>query len=229
MGKKLNAFIPKYVRNGVVLGAFELMRKQQRITGRDYTSHLKANEESFLRHRGSIERANGYVEDQNSYTDMKYGDYTMQFSGCEVFAVYNAMFNICGRHEKSLAVIISEFERDGMVLSGKFGTSPRAIVDYLTRNGYVAEITTKPSEFDVMGRRSDSLIITVYNDREDVTKEVHTFNISKGRDGFTAHNVYCNGYVVGPYSCVSEILININGGRAKAISLIGISKDRTHI
>lgn len=229
MGKKLNAFIPRYVGNGVVLGAFELMRKQQKIMKKDYTGHLRENEESYRRHLENIERAKGYIEDQNSYTDMKYGDFTMQFSGCEVFAVFNAMYNICGRHEKSLAVVISEFEKDGMVLSGKFGTSPKALADYLTRNGYITEICSKPELFDAVGKRSDSLILTVYNDREDITKEVHTFNISKERNEFTAHNVYCNGYVVGPYGSVSDVIVNINGGKAKGISLIGICRDKMRV
>ena len=124
----------------------------------------------------------------------------------------------------SLARMIFDYEKDGAVLSGKFGTSPKAISDFLTRLGFITYFSTDEEEFDKIGREHDSLILTMYNDRNDIRKEVHTINISKDCEMYTAHNVYCNGKVVGPCACVSEVIKNINGEKAKGISLIGIKK-----
>lgn len=224
MFKKICALIPNQVDNSVVVNAFELMRKEQKLLKKDFTANLKLNEDVFKKHLDVITKNKGYVEDQNAYTDMKYGDSTMQFSGCEVFATFNAIYNLAGSHKVSLAKMISEYEKDGMVMSGKFGTSPRAISDYLTKQGYKTTLSTEEKDFDTVGKNHDSLILTMYNDKNDISKEVHTVNISKEAGKYTAHNVYCNGKVVGPYNSVSEVIKNINGGKAKGISLIGVKK-----
>ena len=224
MFKKICALIPNQVNNATVVNAFELMRKEQKLLKKDFTTHLKANESAFKKHEEAIKKAKGYVEDQNLWTDVAYGVATMQYSGCEVFATFNAIFNITGKHLKSLPAMISEYEKDGIVLSGKFGTSPKAISDFLTREGFKTVMTTEEKEFDKVGKENESLILTMYNDKDDISQEVHTVNISKENNKFTAHNVYCNGAVVGPFSSVSEVIRNINGGKAKGISLIGIKK-----
>lgn len=224
MFQKICALIPNKVNNETVVSAFEILRRQQKLLKKDFTAHRKKNEESFAKHLAVLEKNKGYVEDQNSYTDMAYGDSTMQYSGCEVFATFNALRNIAGKTVMSLSKMISEYEKDGMVLSGKFGTSPKAIRDFLEKNGYRTEFCMDETLFDEVGKRSDSLILTMYNDRDDISKQVHTINISKEDGRFTAHNAYCNGKVVGPYPTVKELLANLNQGRVRGISLIGIRK-----
>lgn len=226
MFKKICGLIPGKVSNATVLRAFEVMRKSQSIRRRSKLSveNLKKNTERFQHHLETIEKHRGYVEDQNNYRDMHYGVSTMQYSGCEIFAVFNALFNLTGKHPVPLHHLIEAFEADGMVLSGKFGTAPRALVDFFNRNGFHAVITTKEGEFDRLGRDSDSLILTMYNDGEDISKEVHTVNISKEHGGLVAHNVYCNGATVGPAATVTELIARMNNGKAKGISLIGIKK-----
>ena len=147
----------------------------------------------------------------------------MQYSGCEIFATFNAIYNITGKIKVDLPEMIAAYEKDGMVLSGKFGTAPKAIADFLKKQGFKTKICTDEKLFDEVGKSADSLILTMYNDKDDISKEVHTVNISKAKDGFTAHNVYCNGMVVGPYPSVSQVIKNINNGKAKGISLIGIN------
>lgn len=224
MFKKICGIIPNQVDNKLVVNAFEVMRKQQQVLKKDFSAHLKANEESFKNHLKNITASNGYVEDQNNYKDMAYGESTMAYSGCEIFATFNAMYNITKKNAVSLSTMISEYEKDGMVLSGKFGTAPKAIADFLTKQGFKTQFTTEEADFDDYGKNNDSLILTMYNDKDDISKEVHTVNISKDGGKFTAHNVYCNGKVVGPYNSVSEVISNINSGKAKGISLIGVRK-----
>ena len=146
--KKICGLIPNKIDNATVVNVLDLMRKQQKAIKKDFSDHLKKNEDAFQKHAAVITKNNGFVEDQNSYTDMAYGDATMQYSGCEIFATYNAIHSIMGKQSMSLAKMISEYEKDGMVLSGKFGTSPKAIKDFLDKHGFKTDMTTNEADFD---------------------------------------------------------------------------------
>ncbi len=221
--QKILAFIPGQISNKTVIDAFELMRKHQKMSGKKYDNQAD-NEKAFAAHKTSIEKNRGYVEDQNTYTDLKYGKSTVQAAGCEIIAAYNALFNLHGKQLFDLSELISVFEKDGMIFDGSFGTSPRAAVDFFKGKGYQAELETDEQKFDTLGKNFHSFILTMYNDAKDISQEVHTINISKDKNGkYTAHNTYCDGKVVGPFNSVSETIANINSGKAKGISLIGIS------
>lgn len=222
--KWLFALIPDKIENKTVIRILEGLRKHQRRKKKDYSFHLEQNNKSFRNHMAEIIRKNGYIEDQNRYTDMYFGEVTMQFSGCEIFAVYNALVNLGRKNDISLPNLISVFEKDGMLLRGGLGTSPVALKEYLETHDFETLFTTKESKFDEVGKKSAGLILTMYNDRRDVSKAVHTVYISKKDGNYTAHNVYCNGTVVGPHSSVIELLKSMNGGNSKGISLIGINR-----
>lgn len=222
--KELYAFIPRRINNRMVVGAMEFMRRIQKLCKADFSENLQYNQEHFHHHEKTLRSCKGYVEDQNAYSDLKYGKSTMKISGCEVFAAYNAMVHLSGKPKISLVQMISAFEKDGMILSGKFGTSPKAIHDYFIKQGFESSFTANVEEFDSVGKENDTLILTIYNDKDDIRKEVHTVNISKEEGKYTAHNVYGNGKIVGPCFSVSEILQMIHHGKAKGIFLIGIRK-----
>ena len=217
--------IPK-AKNKTIINFYELLRALNKLKPKKkkIREALEYNLEKFKDHLEIIRENKGYIEDQNSYTDMKYGKVTMQYAGCEIIATFNAINNILGECTKSLSEMISEFEKDGCVLSGKFGTAPKAIADYFNKNGFIAKLTLKEKEFEEIAQQSESLILTMYNDFTDIRKEIHTVNVSKSDGKYTAHNVYCNGQIVGPFDSISEIIKNINSGKAKGISLIGIRR-----
>lgn len=221
--RKLCAFIPHHVSNRVVLGVLDLMRRGQRLSKKDFSANFAQNEKAFRNHEEAIRKNGGYVEDQNRYTDMVYGRVTMQYAGCEIFAAYNAIGSIVGRHDMTLPEMIAAFERDGMVLSGRFGTAPKAVRDFLERQGFRTEFVTDEAQFEDLGERSRSLILTMYNDKDDIRREVHTVSISKDPDGYRAHNVSCNGDVLGPCGCLRELMAQMNGGRIQAVSMIGVA------
>lgn len=220
----LFSFIPKKINNKTIITAYEFLRKIQKLGKNSFHKHLDINKEAFSKHLNIISKNNGYIEDQNNYTDMPYGKATMQYSGCEIFAVYNATYSLLKHPIMNLPDLISSFEKDGMALGGKFGTSPKALRDFLESHGFKTSFSTKEKEFDTLAASYPSLILTMYNDRNDIRKEIHTVHISKNNGMHTAHNVYCNGMVIGPYPAFSELMENINGGKAKGISLIGIQK-----
>lgn len=223
------ALIPGKVSNKMVISVMEYLRKLQKRSKKDFTFHLHKNECAFEEHKDCIERNGGFVEDQKAYTDMWFGSCTMKFSGCEIIAAYNALANLLGKQLFSLAELIAEFEKDGMMLTGKFGTAPRAIRDFFDRHGFSTNFTVEEKEFDELGEKSDSLILTLYNDRRDIRKEVHTVNVSKENGVYLAHNVYGNGMVVGPAASVRELIEQINEGKAKGLSLLGISCNKDTI
>lgn len=216
--------IPK-INNKTMIFFMEILRKVHRK--RKYNSY-EENRHYFDVHLKSIIENGGFIEDQNSYSDIKYGKYSIKYSGCEIIAAYNALISIkeeFGR-EFSFPGLISEFEKDGCMLSGKFGTSPKAIYDFFRKEGYNPKFSTKEKEFELIAKEYDSLIFTFYNDRKDIRKEIHTINVTKFSGKFFAHNVYCNGLVLGPFESMGMLLDNINGGKAKGISLIGIIKKK---
>lgn len=221
----LCSLIPRKIDNRTVLHFFEFLRNFQKLLRRSYKMNLALNVASFENHLHTIDKNNGFVEDQHNYQDMKYGKATMYGCGCEIFAVYNTFRSLFGVQRISLPEMIAHFEKDGMVLSGKFGTSPRALCDYMESQGLHTILTTKENEYDLLAEKYNSFILTMYNDKNDIRSEVHTVNISKENGIFTAHNVYCNGFAVGPYPSIRELISHINSGKAKGISLIGITQD----
>ena len=204
----IREFIPKHVGNRTVLGTLDAMRRGEKNMHGLLRSNYANNRFAIRNHRDSIRRAHGLVEDQKNYTDMKFGKVTMAYAGCEVFAAGNALRTLTGR-QVNYPKLIDRFERDGMILLGGFGTE--------------TELVTHIELFDSVAAVNDVSILTLYNDGEDIMQKVHTVCVTREKDGYYAHNVYCDGTVVGPCKTIMQMLSDINGGRSKGISLIGIS------
>lgn len=214
----LYSFVPRFISNRVILVFFELLSFIQRIFR--YKGKTEHNVEKYKKYKSQIEESSGYIENQNDYYDMSYGKTTIAYAGCEIIAVFNAL-NSLGVKSIQFPLLIADFERNGMVLGGKFGTSPMAIYKFLKKNNFGTEITWKEKEFDLLSQKSDSMILTLYNDKNNILKEIHTVNISKNK-GYWVHNYFGNGEMLGPYKCIKDIFENINSGKTKGICLIGI-------
>ncbi|MBR0381168.1 MAG: hypothetical protein IJH71_01860 [Eubacterium sp.] len=221
---KVCRWIPDGINNRRLMRILDMLRFMQRPLGRRFNRHESENAAAFVNHEKAIRKNNGYIEDQNRYTDLAFGKKTMQFSGCEIFAVYNALTSLADGHGTSLARLISTFERDGMILSGLLGTAPSALRDYFKKRGYRTEFVTDEEDFDRVAGAHDTLILVIYNDAGDAAQAVHTVNVSKNRGLYSAHNVYCNGLRIGPFPTVKELISNINRGRARGIAALGISR-----
>lgn len=217
------SLIPTRINNHMVITFYELLCKLQKLIKTDYDNHLISNRLAFPSHLPAIIQHNGYIEDQHHYVDMRYGKTTMQYAGCEIFAVYNAIYSLSGHSLIELPDLIYYFEKDGMTLNGKMGTSPMASVRFLENHHFHTAFTTNEKDFDTLAKACQSLIFTMYNNRNDIRKMVHTIHISKADNMYTAHNVYCNGTVIGPYPTFGELMENIHHGNAKGILLIGIN------
>ena len=113
MTQMLFSFIPRRINNRTVIAVYELLRRIQKLAKSRWKKNLTLNQINFTNHRNVIFKNHGYIEDQNNYTDMAYGKATMQYSGCEVFAVYNASYSLLKHPVMDLPDLIACFEKDG--------------------------------------------------------------------------------------------------------------------
>jgi len=208
--------------NGCVIAFYEIARFFQKIIG--------IFQKRTAPEIGMAEKPQGYIENQNAYGHVKFGKTNMQYAGCEIFAVYNALLALGDiptdretDSEKSFSLeeLIRYFERDGMAFSGRIGTSPMALVKFLRRRGYQVCFSKRESEFSGMMERNSNLILTMYNNGESLVHEIHTVCITKQEGKLVAHNVFCNGKILEAES-YEDLITGINQGKAKGIFLIGI-------
>lgn len=218
------AFIPKRIKNHTVLSFLEMLRSFQKLfhsTLKLCVKHFVENEEIVKKYQQSTEDDSLYIEDQKALSEMKYGKSTMSYAGCEVIATYNVLKYL--GHKPYLPAIILEYERDGMIFSGRFGTSPLAISDYFENHGFKVDYTPYVDDFDYMAEVEDALILTYYNNKNDIFAQIHTIAITRDEDGYVAHNVHGDGSILRKAMSISEIMGQINNGNCKGISLLGIS------
>lgn len=175
---------------------------------------------------GGLYTKGSFIENQSMWTGVLYGNNSsIAQSGCGLIAVANAMHAL-GRdmEPKEMADLISTFEVRGATDCGPAGTSPTAILEYMTLNGYNAEVlqSNDPEAINRVAANNDTLIVTVNNNGQGHDSEaLHTVNIEKitrddGSVGYQAHNSG-NSQV---YSTAGEAVSSIGG----LIQLLGLSR-----
>lgn len=229
MAKFFNSFIPKHISNNTVVRAYEVMRSFNRTFGKKFPINLSENTLKFNMHAQIVSAHNGYIEDQFRYNDMAYGCVTVKDSACEVIAVYNAYINLKAQGKlpadfviPGFADLLSYFEKDGMARNGKFGTAPRALVDYFDKQGLDTVFSTKVSDFAKIAEEYDTLLYMMYNNGEDIMCAIHTVNISKSEAGYTGHNVDLSGAPIGPNPNFMDLISGFNRGKSKSICMLGV-------
>lgn len=211
--KIMRGFIPKCLPNAGLIGCLEVLRWWQR----SFSARPQMNV-SYAEEKQNVNEV--FEENQRSLRAIPFGKYNLAYSGCEVIAVSNALIAL--KAGEPLKQLVYEFERDGILANGRFGTSPKAMRDFFVKKGYETIFSTKVNDFDRIGESYDSLILTFYNDKKDISKQVHSVNITKLEGKLYVHNLHCDGRKSGPYDTINQCLTTINGGQAKGISLIGI-------
>lgn len=177
----------------------------------------------------------GYVEAQPCWSRIPFGLANMAYSGCEILAVYNALYALGNKMTPpDMAELISAFERRGAVLLGLWGCSPRALSACFTKCGYETSCTCSkdPGQIDRIGEESDTVLLTAYNNRNDIRCMIHTICVTKDYNGcYIMHNVYhrnrlgeytaCGGH--GRLQSLSQLLPFLShGGHAAPIFVLGI-------
>ena len=214
--------IPGKLKNKTVIGAIDRLRKIEKLIKRNFTQNDISNVQAY---RKRMAEKPGFrtalIERQADFTDMSLGKSTLDYSGCEVIAVYNLLLKYSGGDLKvELPDLIEIFEKDGILHAGRFGVSMKSIKKYLGEIGIEVNYTTDEEDFDLLGHFCDHFILTVMNDREDIFRQIHTFYISKDGERLIAHNA---GLRMRYYS-ISEIIGALNGGKAKGICLMAVKE-----
>lgn len=203
--KFMQDFAQKMISGGTLLRLWDKLSKMFRVPKDIQKSNNKSNKKTIAQMITDKKYTEGKViNNQNEWKDVKFGsgiESDMAFSGCEIFAAYNAMVKLGEKITgDQLADMITAFEKNGATLKGDFGTSPIAVFGYLYNkykdNRYV-DVKMYASEkqnasdqaIDEFGDQNDIFIATVYNDAENIEKEIHTVCISKEGDGsYTVYN-----------------------------------------
>lgn len=230
----LKAFIPQHLSNAQLLNILDFCT-HFKISDKKIKANHSANTEALSR-EGLPERsfyARGrYIENQAQWKPVKFGRYTMDYSGCEIIAACNAMLSLGERlPEQGIADFISIYEKKGAVLCGGWGVAPRSIYRFFRERGHEAVLvsSTEAGEINRVGEEYGTAIITVYNDGKDITKQIHTMNVSKDDEKrFVLHNCYRmdeNGrYTMSlPYATLYEAIKSLHHGAAVPICIIGIN------
>ncbi len=216
------AKVPGKLKNKTIVGAIDRLRKIEKLIKRDFTQNDISNVQAYRKRIAEKpDFRTALIERQADFTDMSLGKSTLDYSGCEVIAVYNLLLKYSGGDFKvELPDLIESFEKDGILHAGRFGVSMKSIKKYLGETGIEVNYTTDEGDFDLLGHFCDHFILTVMNDREDIFRQIHTFYISKDGERFIAHNA---GLRMRYYS-ISEIIGALNGGKAKGICLMGVKE-----
>ena len=236
-GSLIRSFIPKHVSNRTFLRLYQLaalIHVSRRTSNKNYEKNivqLRSMNWDLQNERFT------YIENQNEWSEIMYGagpHHNMKYSGCEIIATFNTLKAVGGLADydavKSMAELIRYYEMNGAALLGEFGVSPKAIETYFIRQGFTVTATDKDDNknVDTVDGKSRVLIVTVYNDVNDITKEVHTVCITKdAMKGYVLHNAYCRDehgvYRESiPYKTLKEAINHISGYEPKLIYLIGI-------
>lgn len=200
-------FIPQKVPNETVVAVMKYVADHNTISEEQIKENAK-NNLSVISHKPGddsnkkLYKTGTYIENQGDWGEVKYGNSDMAFSGCEIIAVINARHSMGDdMSKKEVVELISHFEEKGSFFHGILGTSPLALVDYLKENtDYNIECTatTDYGEIEKIGKRSDTIIATVYNEKDDLGEQIHTINIEKatdeeGKEVYYNHNAYWYG------------------------------------
>ena len=214
------SFLQKNVPNNVLLNTIQMLRK---LTPQDYPGNLENNIQNFQKHLNAIKNNKGFIEDQRNYGDLKYGLQTISYSGCELIAAYNALYDLTGEENRNFPEMIDYFEKDGILLYGAFGTAPQAVEEYFNKLGFETKLSTNNKDYFNIQNEYDTFLLTKFNDIDDITKCIHTICITKKNGKFHVHNNGYSGHLI-EYNSISDILERIDNGKAKDIDLLGIRK-----
>lgn len=233
----LASFIPRFISNRIVVRLYQVLswiRVPRSVREKNYAHNLKQLREMD---RELWISPSVCIENQAQWEDIRFGagrHHNMCYSGCEIIAVFNARKKLHGSGTpEELADLIRRFEAKGAALRGEFGTSPLALMRYFKSCGMEVLISYgKQRSVEDIERESAVMIATVYNDGNDITKQIHTVCITRDiSGGYVLHNAYCRDktgrYTESiSYPTLNEAITHISGYGAKLLYLIGITPKR---
>ena len=230
-GKGIFAWLPRVLPKRLLTGFLNAAAIFSSVSDAEIRRHANNNAKFETRHRLQWEKTAGYIENQNHCADLAVGKKDAAYCGCGAIAVYNACLTLetervrAGEEKHGLPALsdlLSEFELDGLLFSGRLGIAPGAIMRVLEKRGYRTQLCRRRSEWESFAEGFTSLILLMYNNSDDIRERIHYIHIAHVDGKYQAHNVTCDGQVMPPVATWAELKAQVAQGRAKGICLIGV-------
>ena len=244
--KGILKFVPESVNDGTMLRLFDELAEG--LPTSIIYDHYYWNMTEWEKIRSTATKTDSinkteYIEYQYKLSTLEYGMQDKDLSDlfldgekinashntCEVIATYNTLLSL-GNKNYDFPSLLSKFEQNGITLNGYFGTSPNALNDFFKSEGYETKMVTGSNDsasFSDLQDDYDSFVVTVYNDKNDVSGMIHTMSITREYNYFDMkyeyrlHNSdHSSGYTSG--DSVEEVIKNYNGSNCELISIIGV-------
>ncbi|MCM1170725.1 MAG: LXG domain-containing protein [Clostridium sp.] len=228
-------YVPAHISDGSLIYAMSLVSRS--LDDDTIKNHLVNNREKWIDHihkKGIF--VDGYIDKQEDLTDMYYGvngsSITADNNSCEIIALYNALYALNGgvaSPKYDFPELIAQIEGNGPCINGIWGTSPFIIMCYLQDEGYKVKLyegkkAQKESNILDLEREYDTYIVTVYNDKSDVSAAVHTMCITKTDiDGEIKYHLR-NGNGELPQDSISDCLSAYEDGNSQTICIMGVKQ-----
>lgn len=230
----LKAYIPRYISEDTLIYVMSLISVPL-----DYNTiqqHLVHNREQWLKYLkdGDI-LLDGYIEKQEILTNMYYGFYkeslSADYNSCEIIALYNALYAVNGGvadPKYDFPELIAQIEGRGACLKGYFGTSPIILEEYIKDEGYDYKTLQGDDARDEkklyeLQTEYDTYIVTVYNDKTDITGAIHTMCITESIvDGKKKYILRNDNEDTAAQASIYDCMEVYNEGKSKTICIIGI-------
>lgn len=232
--EEAKAFIPHHVSNDIALNFYDfismpLFAISQDKSNENYkknTEYFKENSDKLLVKGKDGKSYIEYQEKKELFSNLNFGWTDVNLAGCGIIATYNAIIGMNSSVSDNLFPdLIKYYERKGIAAKGFLGNNPNAIQQYFNENGYKTKVitTASPNDFNQLGKDYDAIIVTIYNNGDDITEQAHTVAITKYEGKYYSHNL---DDIASESLSSHESLTNDNtSGNRKIISAIGISKE----
>lgn len=256
--KKIYEWIPTHMGNRQLIGGMDLLRAIGAAGNRlPFLRHVKTvrREEHYRQNSLTLGNApvpafssEGFLEYQNRCGQILYGKTNVAFAGCEIIAFYNLLKAL--HRDEPLPALIRETEANGMIHGAHWGTSPLSQLRALQKRGISVHYAWSEPEFTAVLNSCESFLLTLYNDKDDLRKMIHTVCVTVLPPADTSpsamsssetspsdtsssakvrryriHNAAGNGSIDVQADTMQELMAAFPGGRAKAILLIGAGPD----
>ncbi len=223
-------FIPGLIPNRMVLFSFSLLSLLTgHIRKKTRDLHYEENQRILSDVKNGFFKENEYVENQDSWEKIKFGSHkkaNMAYSGCEIIATYNCLLSL-GERGNAFPELIRYFEKRGNALRGGFGIAPSYPADFMKKRGYgISRLTSRNTDrVNKFGQEHDTFLLTFYWDKKDITRQLHTVNISKNDRGFFVHNsgTLNKNAALGPFDRLGDAILSL-GKDVAIIVIYGLDK-----
>ena len=217
-------YVPQNVPDRIVYNILNLLSKEdvsEEVIKENREINEKAWEQYLQEHENEM-----YIDDQSAMADMRYGNNTQNNNGCGTIATYNAMQYLTdGNSPDDYPDLVDKFQYNGIVLSGEFGTNPRAIDNYFRDQGYdtilLMDQQLSPANVSDISDEYDVYLLMAYNDKTDLSAGAHYVCITEEDGEYIMHNT---GNTTQSYDSLEDAVFNYNNGNGEPISLNGIRK-----